>query len=306
MNRNVLETIGNTPLVQLTKVVPPGSASVFVKLEYFNPTGSYKDRMALAMITEAEQRGALKPGMTVVECTGGSTGTSLALVCALKGYPFKVISSDAFAKEKLLSMQLFGANLEIVSSENGQITPDLIPRMIEMTKQLQATGNFFWTQQFENLDALIGYRQMGTEILQQLDHVDIFCAATGTAGMLTGVAQALKKRQDATRVVVLEPASAPIISQGKKGPHKVDGIGVGFVPPLLAHAGQYTVRTVEESAARAMAKRLAREEGIFAGTSSGLNVAAALELAAEIGPGHNVVAVACDSGMKYISGGLFN
>jgi len=304
---SILHAIGHTPLVKLQQLVPPGSSDVYVKLEYYNPTGSYKDRMALAIIEEAEERGDLQPGMTVVECTGGSTGTSLAFICAVKGYPFRVISSDAFAKEKLQAMRLFGADLEIIPSEGGKITPDLIPRMMERAKQIGSEKGFYYTQQFLNKDAITGYQQMGKEIIAQLDKpIAAFCGAVGTAGMITGVSKELKKIDPQTIVMVLEPLSAPLISQGIKGAHRVEGIGVGFVPPLLMKETYDAVRTVDEAAARLMAKKLAKEEGIFAGTSSGLNVAAAIEIARELGPGHNIVTVACDTGLKYMAGGLFD
>lgn len=306
-SRTLVSTVGNTPLVRLQKVVPENCAAIYVKLEYFNPTGSYKDRMALAIIEEAEKRGVLKPGMTVVECTGGSTGTSLAFVCAVKGYHFKVVSSDAFAKEKLQSMRIFGADLELMASEGGKITPDLIPKMVKRAAAIGEALGAYQTDQFNNQDALVGYQKMGIEILNQLDKpIDAFCGGVGTAGMITGVSKELKKANSAIRVVVLEPASAPLISQGIKGSHKVEGIGVGIVPPMLNRTNYDAVMTIEETEARKMAKRLAAEEGIFAGTSSGLNVAAAIEIGKEIGPGGTVVTVACDSGLKYLAGGLFD
>lgn len=306
-SRTLVSTVGNTPLVRLQKVVPENCAAIYVKLEYFNPTGSYKDRMALAIIEEAEKRGVLKPGMTVVECTGGSTGTSLAFVCAVKGYHFKVVSSDAFAKEKLQSMRIFGADLELMASEGGKIAPDLIPRMVKRAAAIGEALGAYQTDQFNNQDALIGYQKMGIEILNQLDKpIDAFCGGVGTAGMITGVSKELKKANSAIRVVVLEPASAPLISQGIKGSHKVEGIGVGIVPPMLNRSNYDAVMTIEETEARKMAKRLAAEEGIFAGTSSGLNVAAAIEIGKEIGPVGTVVTVACDSGLKYLAGGLFD
>lgn len=303
---HIISSIGNTPLVQLQKIVSPGSANVFVKLEYFNPTGSYKDRMAYAMISEAEKRGALKPGMTVVKYTGGSTGTSLAWVCTVKGYKFIAVSSDAFAKEKLQSIKLFGAELVVVPSEGGMITPNLIPRMRAKAEEICRQPGTFATDQFNNADAVTGYSQIGREILQQFPgKIDAFCGAAGTAGMISGVSQVLKKADPTTKITVLEPALSPVLSQGIKGNHKVEGIAPGFVMPLLKHAIYNDVRPVEEQEARDMARRLAAEEGIFAGISSGLNVCAALQIAKELGPGHNVITVACDSGMKYLAGDLF-
>ena len=304
---STLQAIGNTPLVRLNKVVPDHSAEVYVKLEYFNPTGSYKDRMALAMIEEAEKRGDLKPGMRVVEYTGGSTGSSLAFICAMKGYPFHVVSSDAFAQEKLRTMQAFGADLVLVPSQGGKTTPDLIPAMIEKARSLAAEENTYWTNQIYNRDILVGYATLGREIVDQLGgEVSAFCGGVGTAGMIMGVSQAFREAGLDVQVVVLEPATAAILSTGKAGTHDVEGIGIGFAPPLLDQNAYQEARGVDEQAAQVMARRLAREEGIFCGTSSGLNVVGALKLAEELGPGHRVVTVACDFGLKYLSGDLFD
>ncbi|CAN5582120.1 cysteine synthase A [soil metagenome] len=304
---SILSAIGNTPLVQLRKVVPANCADIFIKLEYFNPTGSYKDRMALTIVEAAEKRGVLKPGGSVIECTGGSTGTSLSFICSMKGYHFKAISSDAFAKEKLKAIQMFGGEVELIKSDGGKITPDLIPKMMARAEALANETGAYWTQQFTNTDALEGYRTMGKEIVSQLNKsIDIFCAAVGTAGMVMGVSQTLKVANGKTKIVLLEPASAPLLSTGVKGSHKVEGVGVGFVPPLLDKAYYDEVMNIEEESARIMAKRLVAEEGIYAGTSSALNVVAAIELGKKIGPGHTVVTIACDSGMKYLAGGLFD
>jgi cysteine synthase len=302
---SVLHTIGHTPVVQLTRLAPRGGANVFVKLEYFNPTGSYKDRMALAMIEGAEARGALKPGMRVVEYTGGSTGSSLAMVCAIKGYPFAPLSSDAFAREKIQTMEAFGATVEIVPSEGGKVTPGLFDRFRERIAVLKDEPNTFWTDQFNNADALNGYRQIGVELQQQLGAVDLFCGAVGTAGMLVGVSRALKDAGSRARIVALEPAGSPVLTTGRGGAHRVEGTAPGFVPPHLLPSDYDEARAIDEDDARAMARRLAREEGIFAGTSTGLNVVAALRLAAELGPGHNVATVAVDTGLKYLNGDLF-
>jgi cysteine synthase len=302
---STLDAIGGTPVVRLNKVVPPVSADVLVKLEYYNPTGSYKDRMAKAMIEYPEQRGDLRPGMTVVEYTGGSTGSSLAFVCAVKGYPFKVVSSDAFAHEKLRTMEAFGADLRIVPSEGGLITPDLIPRMIEEARKIAAEPNTYWTDQFNNRDMLKGYEMLGNELLIQVDRIDMFCAAVGTAGMLMGTAGALKGSSPATRIVAFEPGTSPVITKGVAGTHHVEGIGTSFIPPLFDKTACDEVRAIDESEAREMARRLAREEGIFTGISSGLNVVGALQLARELGGGHTVVTVAVDSGLKYLAGDLF-
>lgn len=304
---SMLQAIGNTPVVQLNKVVPPHCADVFVKLEYYNPTGSYKDRMALAMIEEAEQRGELRPGMTVVEYTGGSTGSSLAFVCAVKGYRFRVVSSDAFAKEKRQTMNIFGAELDIIPSQGGKITPDLIPRLVQRAHDIAAAEPSYFTNQFHNADAVKGYEQIGQELVEQIEGpIHAFCGGVGTAGMLMGVAHVLRRLNPAPRIVALEPASTPVISQGTSGPHHIEGVGVGFVPPLLDRTFFDEARGIDEAEARQMAWRLAREEGIFAGTSTGMNIVGAIALARELGAGQRVVTVAVDSGLKYLAGDLYS
>src|SRR6266853_1792256 len=275
---SVLQAIGNTPVVRLRKVVTSSMAEVLVKLEYYNPTGSYKDRMALAMIEGAEARGELRAGMRVVEWTGGSTGSSLAMVCAIKGYHFTPISSDGFAKEKLQTMRLFGADLEIFPAENGKLVPELYQRM----------------------------KRRGAELAEQAGTgLAAFCGGVGTAGMIAGVSRALKEAGCKARIVALEPATSPVLTTGKGGAHRVEGIAAGFRPSHLKDGEYDEVRTVEEAAAREMARRLAKEEGIFAGTSSALNVTAALQLAQELGRGSTVATVAVDSGFKYLAGDLY-
>jgi len=285
--------------------VPHGAADVFVKLEYFNPTGSYKDRMALAMIEGAEARGALKPGMRVVEYTGGSTGSSLAMVCAVKGYSFVPVTSDAFAREKTRTMEAFGAAVEIIPSEGGCVTPALFDRFKARIAVLEAEPDTFWTDQFHNADALKGYGEIGAELLDQIGTLDLFCGATGTAGMLVGVSRALKARGCHARIVALEPAGSPVLTTGRGGAHRVEGTAPGFVPPHLTPADYDAALAVDEQEGREMARRLAREEGVFAGTSSGLNVAAAIRYATELGPGRKVATVAVDTGLKYLNGDLF-
>ena len=301
----VLGTIGRTPVVQLKRLVPSGSADVFVKLEYFNPTGSYKDRMALAMIEGAEARGALRPGMRVVEYTGGSTGSSLAFVCAVKGYEFAPLCSDAFAPEKIRTMEAFGARVEMVPSDGGKVTPALFDRFKARIAELKAEPGTFWTDQFNNTDALNGYRQIGDELLQQLGTIDVFCGAVGSGGMLVGVSRALKDGGCRARIVALEPSGSPLLTTGKGGPHRVEGTAPGFIPPHLTRDTYDEARAIDEEEARETARRLAKEDGIFAGISSGLNVLAALQLARELGPGHRVATVAVDTGLKYLAGDLF-
>lgn len=305
VNDSVLQAIGNTPVVKLRKVVEPGMADVIVKLEYYSPTGSYKDRMALAMIEGAEARRELKPGMRVVEYTGGSTGTSLALVCAIKGYHFAPVSSNAFAREKLQTMRLFGADLHIVESPDGKLTPELFQKMIGTAAKMGSEPNTFYTDQFNNKDSIRGYMAIADELVEQVGTIDAFCAGVGTAGMIVGVSRGLRRGGSKTRIVALEPESSPVITTGRGGPHRVEGIAAGFVPPHLKREEYDEARAIPEDAARVMARRLAKEEGIFAGTSSGLNVVAALQIARELGPGKTVVTVGVDSGMKYLAGDLF-
>lgn len=302
----MLETIGNTPLVRLRRIPPPGSAEIWVKREGGNPTGSYKDRMALAMVEAAEQSGALTPGTTLLECTGGSTGSSLAFVCAVKGYPFTVITSDAYAREKLDSMRAFGATVLVESCIGGQVTPDLWPWMLERARRLVDAGGHVYLDQFRNPAAPAGYRRMGEEILQQLRKpIDALCGAVGTAGMIMGVGATILAAWPQARIVALEPDTSPVLSGGAPGPHGIDGTAAGFVPPLFDRSVVTDVLALPESEARNMCRRLAREEGIFAGTSTGLNVVAALQLAEEIGSAGTVVTVACDTGFKYLDGTLF-
>lgn len=306
VRNSVLEAIGNTPVVKLRKLVARDMADIVVKLEYYNPTGSYKDRMALAMIEGAEARGKLRPGMRVVEYTGGSTGSSLALVCAIKGYAFVPVSSDGFAREKLQTMRVFGADLRIIPSDNGKLTPELFRTMIDTAKKLGEEPNSYYTDQFNNADAIQGYMGIGNELFDQVGpEIAVFCAGVGTAGMLMGVSRALKARGARPKIVALEPSSSPVLTTGKGGPHRVEGIAAGFRPPHLKEKQYDEVRTVDEQEARAMARCLAREEGIFAGTSSGLNLVAALQLAREIGRGKTVATVAVDSGLKYLAGDLY-
>lgn len=302
----MVDAVGSTPLVRLRRLVPKGSAEVLVKLEYYSPTGSYKDRMARSMIENAERRGDLKPGMTVVEWTGGSTGIALAFVCAAKGYRFRVVSSDAIAAEKLRSMQVFGAELDIVKSVGGKLTADLVPRMIARAREIAEEQPSYFTNQMENPDMLAGYASLGEELLQQVDGpIHTFCGCVGTSGMLMGTAQVLRKQSPRPRVVAFEPSTSAVLSGGSPGAHNVEGVAPGFVPSQYDRTLVDEARGVDEDEGRAMARQLAREEGLFAGTSTGLNVVGALQLAREAGSGHRIITVAVDSGLKYLSGRLY-
>jgi len=303
---SVLKAIGRTPVVRLRHVVSPEGADVLVKLEFINPTGSYKDRMALAMIEGAEASGRLRPGMRVVEFTGGSTGSSLGMVCAAKGYRFVVLSSDAFSREKLLTMKAFGADLRIVPSDGGKVTPALFDRFRKEIAVLATEPDTFWTDQFHNEDAIRGYMDIGHELLEQTGgQVDAFCGAVGTGGMLRGVALALRTVGSRPRIVAVEPSSSPALTEGHGGAHRVEGIATGSVPPHMTDKPYDEARALDEDEGRAMARRLAREEGLLVGTSSGLNIAAAVRLARELGRGKTVATVAVDTGLKYLASDLF-
>jgi cysteine synthase A len=300
MPQDILECIGDTPLVPLRHIAAEGGARILLKVESENPTGSMKDRMALAMIEAAEADGRLAPGGAVVEYTGGSTGVSLALVCAVKGHPLHIVSSDAFAREKLDHMKILGATLEIVPSESG-MTEKLTRDMIAAAGVVAARTGAFWTDQMKNTDQLAAYRTMAEEIWEQTGGaVDGFVQSVGTAASLRGIGEGLRGRRAGIRLVAVEPAESPVLSGGQAGAHKIDGIGAGFVVPLWEAGMADRIERVSTEEAMAMAFRLAREEGLFAGTSTGANVIAALRLAGELGRGATVVTVMCDTGMKYL------
>jgi cysteine synthase A len=292
--------------VALRRILPESGAGILLKLESENPTGSMKDRMALAMVEAAEADGRLQPGGDVVEYAGGSTGVSLALVCAVKGYPLHIVSSDAFSVEKLDHMRILGARLEIVESDSGRMTEKLTRDMVEAARALVQGLGGFWTDQLNNEDQLPAYHEMAEEIWSQTGgRVDCFVQSVGTAASLRGTADALRRHNPGIRVVAVEPSESPVLSGGRTGSHKIDGIGAGFVVPLWRDDIADRIELVSTEEAASMAVRLAREEGLFGGTSTGANVIAALRLAEEFGPGEIVVTVMCDSGMKYLSSPLF-
>ncbi len=301
-----LAGIGNTPLIRLSKMSGPSQAEVWVKLEAANPTGSYKDRMALAMIEGAESRGDLTQGMTVVEYTGGSTGSSLAFVCALKGYPLRIVTSDAFAPEKLKTMAAFGADLEIIESPGG-IHPELIPTMMRRAAEIVAETGAFATDQFNNRDALVGYRMIGYEVVEQLgERVDAFCAFVGVGGCFVGATEAIRETWPEAARVIIEPEESAVISGATPGTHRIEGGGVGFVPPHIVDDGYDRVETVSTDVAVATAREVAVTDGVWTGPSGGANIRVALLLASELGPGHRVVTVQPDSGLKYLAGNLYD
>ncbi len=292
-------------MVQLSRLVDDSCAEIWVKLEGANPTGSYKDRMALAMIEAAEADGRLRPGQLVVEYTGGSTGSSLAFVCAIKGYPLRIVSSDAFAAEKIRTMRAFGADVELLHSPQG-ITPDLIPAMRRRAAEIAAETGAFATDQFNNTDMVDGYRRLGEEILEQLaGPVAAFCSYVGTAGCFLGVTRALRAAAPQVQRVAVEPAESAVLSGGAPGTHHIEGGGIGSRPPQLDPASYDEVIAVPEAEAFAMARAAARAEGVFSGPSTGANLVAALALAKRLGPGQRVVTVQVDTGLKYLAGELY-
>jgi cysteine synthase A len=300
--RNILHCIGNTSLLGLRHIVPKNGARILLKLENENPTGSMKDRMALAMIEAAETDGRLTADGSVVEYTGGSTGVSLSLICAVKGYPVHIVTSDAFAREKLEHMKILGAKLQIVRSESGRMTEKLTRDMIEAARIIAEKTGSFWTDQLNNKDQMAAYHKMAKEIWVQTDgQIDGFVQSVGTAASLRGTAEALRGHNEQIRIVAVEPAESPVLSGGQTGAHKIDGIGAGFVVPLWREDIADQIEQVSTEDAVAMTMRLAREEGIFAGTSTGGNVIAALRLAEQLGPHATIVTVMCDTGMKYLS-----
>jgi cysteine synthase A len=301
-----LAAIGGTPLVQLQRLVPKGSARVLAKLESSNPTGSMKDRMALAAIEAAEADGRVKPGTTIVEYTGGTTGVSLAFVCAAKGLPIEIVFSDAFSAEKGMMMRALGAKVLIEPNHGEGITASLIQRMIERSRAIGARPDAWWVDQLNNHDAIAGYHATGEEIWEQAEgRVDAFVHSIGTAHSIHGIARAIRRHHSALHVSAIEPAESPVLSGGATGSHHIDGIGIGFVPPLW-HADEVDeIQLVSTAEAKAMARRLAREEGILAGTSSGANVVAALRVAERLGPGATVATLIVDSGLRYLSTDLY-
>jgi len=299
---HILDAIGNTSMVRLHRVVPPDCAAIYAKLEWENPSGSMKDRMALAVISRAEADGRLPPGGTVVEYTGGSTGASLALVCGAKGYPIRIVTSDAFSRDKLDQMAALGAELTLVPSEGGRTTKKLILDMIETARRLSEAPRTFWTDQLTNQDSVAGYFPLGEEIWRETNGaVDAFVHSVGTAASSRGVATVLKRYRPSIRVVVVEPAESSVLLGGAPGPHKIEGVGIGYRPPLWEPSLVDEIVPVSTDEAKAMTRRLAREEGLFGGTSSGANVLAAIRVGQALGPGAIVVTIVADSGLKYLA-----
>ena len=303
---DILSTIGNTPIAALRRIVPEGSARILVKLEWANPTGSMKDRMAKSVIEAASRDGRLPPGGTVVEYTAGTTGVALAFVCAATGHKLHAVFSDAFAEEKRRTMRAFGAEITDVKSDRKRINEKLIKEMIATSKRIAERPGHWWSDQLTNRDAIVGYYPLGEEIWRQADgHVDAFVQAVGTAHSIHGVTKALRRHSSKIHVTAVEPAESAVLSGGPSGSHQIEGIGIGFIPPLWEPDEVDEILPVPTAEAKAMARRLAREEGLFAGTSSGANVVAALKVAERLGPDATVVTLMVDSGLRYLSTDLY-
>jgi cysteine synthase A len=303
---SILNLIGRTPLLELRSIVPDGCARILIKIESANPTGSMKDRMALAMIEAGERSGRLSPGGRVVEYTGGSTGVSLALICAAHGYPFSVVTSDAFSVEKRNHMAALGAEVTLVPSIGGGMDETLTRNMIEAARQIAARTGGFWTDQLNNSDQLAAYHAMGEEIWEQSGgRIDAFVQGTGTAASIRGIAERLRDRKPDIHIIAVEPSESAVLSGGRSGVHKIEGVGAGFVVPLWHAAIADQIAAVSTEEAMAMARELARSEALFAGTSTGANLVAAIEIGKRLGKAATVVTVMCDSGVKYMSTGLY-
>jgi cysteine synthase len=299
--RDILSCIGNTTLLALRSIGPKNGAQVLLKREDENPSGSIKDRMALAMIEAAETGGRVGAGGSVVEYTGGSTGVSLSLICAVKRYPLHIVTSDAFAQEKLDHMRILGAEIQVIQSDSGQMTEQLTRDMIEAARIITERTGGFWTDQLNNVDQLAAYHRMAEEIWAQTKgRIDAFVQSVGTAASLRGISECLRDRDKRIRIVAVEPSESAVLSGGRSGAHKIEGVGAGFVVPLWHDAIADRIERVSTEEAIAMAMRLAREEGLFAGTSTGANVVAAVRLAEELSSDATIVSVMCDTGMKYL------
>lgn len=304
---SALGSIGQTPAVFLDRIAPPGGARIVAKLEYFGPTGSHKDRVALALVEAAERRGDIEPGMTLVDYTGGSTGAALAVVCALKGYRCAVVCSDAYSTEKLRSMAALGARVEVIESCGGAVDHELVPRMMARAEELGRRPGSFYLDMHHRADPVDAGQAIGRELLAQVGApIHAFCSGFGTGALLMGVARTLRACAPPARIVALEPASSAVLSGGPPGTHRIEGLGYGFLPALIDRDLLDQVMAIDEVVARATARALARTEGVFAGTSSGVNVAGAIALASRLGPAHIVATACCDSGFKYLSGDLFD
>jgi len=301
--KTILDMIGNTPMVKLSRMTGPADAEVWVKLEGFNPGGSVKDRIALAMIEDAEQRGKLKKGMKIVEPTSGNTGIGLAMVAAVKGYTMVLTMPESMSMERRQLLQAYGAELVLTPAAKG------MQGAVDKAAEIMASGKeYYMPQQFENpANPMVHRRTTAREILAFMGgrHIDAFVAGVGTGGTVTGVGEVLRKKIKGIRIYAVEPAASPILSGGKPGPHPIQGIGANFVPKILNRSVYHEVIQATADDAKETSRRLAKEEGILVGISSGAACWAALQVAAKLGKGKRVVTILPDGGERYLSMGVF-
>lgn len=306
ISNTVINAIGSTALIELKNIVSPNSARIVAKMESANPTGSMKDRMAIAVIEGAARKGLIKQGDTIVEYTAGTTGISLAFVCAALGYKFHAVFSDAFSNEKRITMKAFGADITDVISDNKKINEKLIKEMIETSRRLSEQENHWWADQLNNKDAETGYYSLGNEIWEQTKgNIEAFVHVVSTVHSIHGVTKSLRKHNEDIKIFAVEPDESAVLSGRPSGSHKIEGIGIGFIPPLWQPKLVNEILTVSTEEAMTMARRLAKEEGIFAGTSTGANIVAAIRIAERLGPGKTVATLIVDSGLRYISTPLY-
>jgi cysteine synthase A len=298
VHKDITELIGRTPLVRLNRLSPAGGGTIYGKVEFFNPGGSVKDRICLNMINEAERLGALKPGGTIVEATSGNTGIGLALVAAVRGYKLILVMPESMSMERASLLSSYGAQLVLTPAWEG-----MKGSIREVESIIAQNPSYFMPDQFSNpANPAMHKKTTAIEILEALDgQIDAFVAAVGTGGTITGCGELFKERNPSVIVIAVEPAGSPVLSGGEPGPHKIQGIGAGFIPKVLNRAIIDRVMTVTDDEAYQTAKQISKKEGLLVGISAGANVFAAQKVAQELGPGKNVVTILCDTGERYIS-----
>ena len=298
LHKDITELIGRTPLVRLNRLSPTGGATIYGKVEFFNPGGSVKDRICLNMIDEAERLGTLKPGGTIVEPTSGNTGIGLALVAAVRGYKLILVMPESMSMERASLLSSYGAQLVLTPAWEG-----MKGSIREAESIIAQNPSYFMPDQFSNpANPAMHKRTTAIEILESLNgKIDAFVAAVGTGGTITGCGELFKERNPKVLVIAVEPSGSPVLSGGEPGPHKIQGIGAGFIPKVLNRAILDRVMTVTDDEAYQTAKQLSKKEGLLVGISAGANVFAAQKVAQELGPGKNVVTILCDTGERYIS-----
>ena len=295
---HITEGIGGTPLVRLQRLSPSGGATIYGKAEFYNPGGSVKDRICLNMIDEAERQGRIKPGSTIIEPTSGNTGIGLALVSAVRGYKLILVMPEGMSLERASLLSSYGAQLVLTPARDG-----MKGSIKEAESILDQNPEYFLPDQFSNPANPAMHRKTTAEEIWEVlgGKIDAFVAAVGTGGTITGCGEVFKERKPSIKVVALEPAGSPVLSGGEAGPHKIQGIGAGFVPKVLNRSILDHVMTVTDEEAYQTTKQLAKKEGLLVGISAGANVFAAQKVAAQLNPDQNVVTVLCDTGERYLS-----